>query len=37
MAGISCVPPHQYADRFGDCLDTWISPEISKEISRESV
>ena len=27
MAGISCVPPDQYADRFGDCLDTWISSE----------
>ena len=31
MAGISCVPPDQYAERFGNCLDTWISPEPSSE------
>ena len=29
MAGISCVPPDQYAERFGSCLDTWIAPEPS--------
>ena len=26
MAGISCVPPDQYADRFEAALTTWIAP-----------